>query len=131
MNKEGSLTEELLERSKERPGTAQRKQLLQNQIRAYVDLHLTEKITLKMIAGYCGVSVSTVTQLFQKKLGTTFHEYVTCRRMETAVALIRQGVPLEQVGKQVGYQDHSTFYRAFRQYTGASPREYRNKLNME
>ena len=121
----------MVERSKERPGTALRKQFLQDQIAAYVDQHLTEKITLKTISGYCGVSVSTVTQLFQKKLNTTFHEYVTCRRMETAVALIRQGVPLEHVGKQVGYQDHSTFSRAVRQHTGASPREFRNRQNME
>ena len=113
---------------KERPGTAQKKKDMMTQITSYVDRHLQERITLKIIAAYCGVSVSTVTQLFQKETETTFHDFITERRMVTADRLIKEAVPLEQVGKLVGYQDHSTFYRAFRQYYGISPREYRCRL---
>ena len=121
----------MLENSKERPRTARKKQSLQEQIAAYVQTHLAEKITLKIIAAHCGISVSTVTQLFQKKMNMTFHEYVTHQRMQTAEELIHRGIPLEQVGKQVGYQDHSTFYRAFHRYFGMSPREYRLRMNPE
>ena len=84
--------------------------------------------SLKDISAHCGVSVSTVTQLFQKQADFTFHDFVTNRRMVMADRLIRDGIPLEQVGKMVGYQDHSTFYRAFRQHFGTSPREYRLQL---
>ncbi len=118
----------MLERSKERPSTVQRKNALLEQITAYVDTHLTEKLTLKAISAHCGVSVSTVTQLFQKKAATTFHDFVTQRRMEMAQKLIREGVPLEQVGKEIGYRDHSTFYRAFRRHFHLSPREYRAQV---
>ena len=104
----------MIGRSKERPSTSQRKSALLERITGYVDAHLTEKLTLKAISVCCGVSVSTVTQLFQKKASTTFHDFVTQRRMEMAKELIREGLPLEQVGKEVGYRDHSTFYRAFR-----------------
>ena len=114
--------------SKERPSTSQRKNNLLDQITAYVDAHLTEKLTLKVISTHCGVSVSTVTQLFQKKAATTFHDFMTQRRMEVAKQLILEGMPLEQVGKEVGYRDHSTFYRAFRRYFALSPREYRNQV---
>lgn len=93
----------------------------------YVDEHLTENITLKMVAAHFGVSVSTVTQLFQKYAQLTFHSYVTQRRMAMAEQLIAEGVPLEQVGKRIGFLDHSTFYRAFRQHFGKSPRQYRNE----
>ena len=127
-NKEGSLTQEMLERSKERPSTGKKKSALLGQITAYVDANLTEKITLKVIAAYCGVSVSTVTQLFQKKASTTFHDFVTQRRMEMARKLIGENMPLEQVGKAIGYRDHSTFYRAFRRYYQVSPREYRMQV---
>ena len=113
---------------KERPSTAQRKNATMAKITAYVDTHLNERITLRIIAAYSGVSVSTVTQLFQKQADTTFHDFVTNRRMVMADKLIREGIPLEQVGKMVGYQDHSTFYRAFRQHFGTSPREYRWSL---
>lgn len=123
--------EKILAERKERPGTNQRKHALLEQIAAYVDANLTEKLTLTVISAQCGVSVSTVTQLFQKKAATTFHDFLTQRRMEAAGKLIWEGTPLEQVGKQVGYRDHSTFYRAFRRYFRLSPREYRMQLLSE
>jgi AraC-like DNA-binding protein len=116
---------------KERPSTAQRKTDMMAKITAYVDEHLQERITLKIIYTQCGVSVSTVTQLFQKKTEGTFHAFVTDRRMERARTLIQQGLPLEAVGRAIGYQDHSTFYRAFRQTFGISPREYRKQMHPE
>ena len=116
---------------KERPGTARERKNLLEQINTYVEAHLEEKITLKRIAGQFSVSVSTVTQLFQKKTAGSFHAFVTDRRMERARILIRQGLPLEAVGRAIGYQDHSTFYRAFRQSFGISPREYRKQMPPE
>ena len=98
---------------------------LLDQIIAYAEENLAEKITLRQIADQFHVSVSTVTQLFQKRAKTTFHHLLTGLRMEKARNLIRQGLPLETVGRAIGYQDHSTFYRAFRQTFGISPREYR------
>ena len=111
----------------ERPITTRERKNLLEQITAFVDANLERKITLQMIARQFSVSVSTVTQLFQKKSDTTFHAFLTSRRMERAVVLILQGEPLEAVGKALGYQDHSTFYRAFRQTFGLSPREYRKR----
>ena len=111
----------------ERSTTAWERKNLMEQITAFVDANLERKITLQMIARQFSVSVSTVTQLFQKKSDTTFHAFLTSRRMERAVVMILRGDPLESVGKQLGYQDHSTFYRAFRQTFGLSPREYRKR----
>lgn len=101
------------------------------EIAAYVDAHLEEPLTLKAIAAHCGVSVSTVTQLFQHRADMTFHGFVTARRMEKALELIQNGIPLEVVGRQVGYRNHSTFYRAFRQHYDLSPREYRSRMTAE
>ena len=104
---------------------------LLDRIAAYVDANLTQKITLQEVAAHCGVSVSTVTQQFQKQRGTTFHQFLTMRRMEAVQQLIKNGTPLEEAGKLVGYKDHSTFYRAFRQSFGISPREYRKSVFSE
>ena len=127
MNK---LNQELMEKvntSIPRPGTVVRKTGLLEKIASYVEENLVGRITLKGVADHCGVSVSTVTQLFQKCLGTTFHQYLTNCRMDAARTLIRDGVPLEEVGRQVGYSDHSTFYRAFRRFFGMSPRDYKKQ----
>ena len=111
-----------------RPKTVERKNGTMEKIASYVQEHMTEHITLRGIAAYCDVSVSTITQMFQKRLGTTFHQYLTQQRMKAADELIRTGTPLEEVGRMVGYMDHSTFYRAFRQSFGMSPREYRREI---
>ena len=113
------------EQNTPRPSTAARQTELLDRITAYVNTHLEEHITLPMIAAHCGVSVSTLTQLFQRQKHTTFHTYLTQHRMEAAKALIHDGLPLETVGRKLGYTDHSSFYRAFRQTFGISPREYR------
>lgn len=109
------------------PITIGKKSLLE-QITIYIEDNAGKKLTLKETASHFGVSVSTVTQLFQKKPQTTFHGFVTQCRMEKARKLICQGRTLESVGREVGYQDHSTFYRAFRQTFGMSPREYRKTI---
>ena len=121
----------ILQTVKERPSTTQAKKFLLDQITAYIDANLAEKITLKMIAGQFSVSVSTVTRLFQQKARITFHQFLTSRRMGRARTLILQGTPLEMVGRAIGYRDHSTFYRAFRQTFGLSPREYRKSMILE
>lgn len=106
-----------------------RGEALLDEITAYLLEHLAERVTLRDIAAHFGVSVSTVTQLFQRKAETTLHQYLTELRMNWAEQLIRQGIPLEEVGKRVGYQDHSTFYRAFRRRFSVSPRQYRVCVN--
>lgn len=100
-------------------------------IERHVCEHLTENITLRSVAAHCGVSVSTITQSFQKHRGITFHRYLTGKRMEAAEELIRQGTALEEVGRLVGYTEHSTFYRAFSRHFGICPREFRKNCRRE
>ena len=105
--------------------TALRKAELLEKISIYLDEHINERVTLKDVSEHFHVSVSTITQLFQKKAGITFHQCLTRKRMDAAAQQIRSGVPLEEVGKNLGYTDHSSFYRAFRQTYGVSPRDYK------
>jgi len=106
------------------PMKAEKPELL-DQVLAYVEAHLEKKITLDEIARHFYVSESTVSQTFRKKMGVPFHRCVTQRRLIAAKALIEKGVALETVSHQVGFVDYSSFYRAFKQEYGISPRQYR------
>lgn len=101
---------------------------LLDQIMNYIELHLKDRITLAETAGAFFVSDSTVSQLFKKKLGVSFYRFVTQRRLIAAKSLILEGFRLEDIKDQVGFSDYSTFYRAFKQEYGISPRQYRNGL---
>lgn len=92
----------------------------------YLEANLEEKLTLELLANRFDVSKSTLTQLFRKRMDISFYAYLTKRRLTVARDLISRGIPLEQVGKQVGYKEHSAFYRAFKQEYDMSPQDYRN-----
>lgn len=102
---------------------------LLEQIIHHVEAHLAERITVADVAARFWVSQSTVSQLFRKKMGISFYRYVTQRRLLESKLLIKSGVPMEQVSVAVGFQDYSTFYRAFKSEFGISPTQYRKQID--
>lgn len=92
---------------------------------AYIENNLANKITLSDAARHLYVSESTVSQTFRNKMGVSFHQCLTQRRLIAAKQLIMQDVLLEHVGQMVGFSDYSTFFRAFKNEFGISPRQYR------
>ena len=97
---------------------------LLNAVLTYIEMHLGDRITLEDTAKHFYVSVSTVTQLFRQKMGTSFYHCVTQRRLIAAKALIGEGRSLEEVSRMVGFTDYSSFYRAFKKEYGITPRQY-------
>lgn len=109
---------------REQPAAAEKPELLDRAL-AYIERNLSRKITLADTARQLYVSESTVSQLFRQKMGVSFYRCVTQRRLIAAKELIISGILLEEVGQRVGFSDYSTFYRAFKQEYGVSPRQFR------
>ena len=93
-------------------------------ITAYIEDSYTSHITIRDLARQFYVSESTVSHLFKQKMGVSLYRYVTQRRLISAKNLIQQGKHLEDVSREVGFADYSTFYRAFKQEFGISPRQF-------
>lgn len=103
---------------------AEKPELL-DRVMFYIEKNLTKKITLQETAGHFFVSTSTISNLFKNKLGVSFYHCVTQRRLIASKDLITRNIPLERVAEQVGFNDYSAFYRAFKQEYGISPREFK------
>ncbi len=109
--------------------SAERPELLDRAM-AYIEENLSAKLTLSDVARQLYVSESTISQTFRNKMGVSFHQCLTQRRLIEAKRQIQEGIPLENVSQAVGFPDYSTFYRAFKKEYGISPRQYR-KLQEE
>lgn len=103
---------------------AEKRELL-DEIMSYVEDHLAEHITLENTALHFHISVSTISQLFRKRMNVSYYRYVTQRRLIAAKTLIKEGHPLDTVAEEVGFADYSGFYRAFKQEYGISPARFR------
>ena len=103
---------------------AEKPELL-DRITAFVENNYAEHITIDALGKRFYVSGSTISHLFKQKMGISIYHYITQRRLIAAKTLIEQGEHLEHVSLLVGFSDYSSFYRAFKQEYGISPRQYR------
>ena len=106
------------------PQYVEKPELLE-EVLAWMERHLGEKITLAAAAQRFFVSERKISSTFREKMGVSFHQVLLQRRLIWAKNLIHEGVGLERISEQVGFADYSSFYRAFRQAFGISPRQYR------
>lgn len=104
--------------------SAEKPELLDKVI-TYIEHNLSQKITLSDTAKRFWVSESTISQTFKEKMGVSFYHFVTQRRLIMAKIMILEGEAMEEISEAVGFGDYSTFYRAFKQEYGISPRQYR------
>ena len=90
----------------------------------YIENHLGEALTLDSIAAHFYISRSAVSKLFREEMDTSFHHFLTQRRMILAKQLIGEGEQMERVAQLCGFSDYSVFYKAFKKEYGLSPREF-------
>lgn len=98
---------------------------LLDEIIVYLEAHYREKLVMRDVAKRFFTSERTISTLFRKRLGVTFVQFLTRRRLVEAKSLILQGENMENVAELSGFLDYSTFYRAFRQEFGISPRHFK------
>ena len=61
--------------------------------------------------------------------GPTYKDLVEGVRRDLALSYVRQRqLPFSEIAMLLGYSELSAFSRAFRRWTGASPREYRARM---
>lgn len=98
---------------------------LLDDIIAYLEAHYREKLVMAEVAKQFFISERTISTLFRKRLGITFGQFLTQRRLVEAKSLILKGTNLDLVAQLTGFADYSTFYRAFRKEFGIAPLQFR------
>ncbi|WP_019637654.1 response regulator transcription factor [Paenibacillus fonticola] len=88
--------------------------------------HLNSNLTIKKIADHVHMNPTYFCQQFKLQTGETVLDFVTKVRMERAKELLHNpAAKLQEVSRQVGYQDAKYFSRLFKQYFGELPSRYK------
>lgn len=97
-----------------------------NQIQQYIREHLDEPLDRDALARLAGFSLPHFHRLFTAHVGESISAYVRRARMERAAHRLLGGeVNITWLALDAGYETHSAFSKAFKQYFGRSPTEFR------
>lgn len=100
-----------------------------NKVMHYINTNYQNHINQKEIAEKIGMNVSAFSRYFSEKTGKKFSGFVNELRINYACKLlINNSIAVSQICFESGFENISNFNRTFRQYTGITPSEYRNKF---
>ena len=97
---------------------------------SYINNHYDAHLSLKDISEYLHLNPSYFSAVFHQMVGKTFKAYLTQVRMEQSkVLLTTTDYSMLNIALSVGYEDQAYFTKVFREYTGTTPAQYRQKLH--
>jgi len=96
----------------------------------YIRGNYQNKITVKSIADELRYSTNYLNNVFKQKTGETILEYITKIRVLEAKQLMTNDptIKMYELAEAVGYNHESYFRSIFKQYTGLTPKEYKDSL---
>lgn len=94
----------------------------------YVGEHLSENISLAVMAHAFHYNPSYLSRVFKAECGEGFNEYVNRMRIEEARKLLEHSdMKIYEVARTVGFRDIRYFTRQFTAFAGEKPSTYRKR----
>lgn len=91
---------------------------------------LDNQLTVQKFAQISGISTHRVSEILNKELGINFFDFVNFYRVEEWKRRINDAPPsttIQEIAYSVGFNSKSSFYTAFKKFTGQTPSEYRGQ----
>ncbi len=99
-----------------------------NRVFKYIDENLDADLSLTAISNIAFFSPYHFHRIFKFVTKETLNEYVTRQRIEkSALELIHQDIRITEVSTKYGFNDNSSFTRAFKKYYKVSPTEFKKQ----
>lgn len=99
------------------------------EIKDYIENNYHQDIKISFFTDKYFLSREYLMKLFKNEFGCGIYEYVLKVRMEKAKELILDSsVKIQSIAQLLGYADNNYFSKAFKNYFGISPTDYRNNL---
>ncbi|MDF2176879.1 AraC family transcriptional regulator [Aliiglaciecola sp. CAU 1673] len=89
--------------------------------------HLDPDLTLAKLSALTGEPPQYVSQTLSQHLNTTFFDFINFARIDHAKRLlVESNQSVLDIALATGFNSRSSFYKAFKQYTGLTPSQYRS-----
>lgn len=99
------------------------------QIIEYINDHLTDDLSLDVIAGTFFLTKQHLCKTFKKHTGFTINKYISYKRIVLVRELYSNGFSLSEACEQAGFSNYSCFYRAYSNIMNEPPRKSLSKIN--
>lgn len=97
-------------------------------VKEYLAANLSDKVSLDVLSGVAHLSRYHLLRVFQDAIGLPPHAYQNQLRVNLGKKLLAEGVAISQAAVEAGFADQSHFSRVFKQFTGATPKQYQAEL---
>lgn len=96
---------------------------IQNVIQ-YINTNLSEDLSIAAIATRFYINKYYLMHKFKANTGYSLHNYILNKRLQKSAEYIKSGISPSDVASACGFNDYSSFVRAFSKMFGVSPRKY-------
>ncbi|MDE5558195.1 MAG: helix-turn-helix domain-containing protein [Ruminococcus sp.] len=98
------------------------------EISRYIRSHISEPIKTSDIADHFGKSRGGITTEFKKQTGMNLSDFIKLKKIQEAQELLYEtNKSLVLISDYLGFSSQSHFTRVFKEITGITPKEYRDK----
>lgn len=95
----------------------------------YIYTHLQKNMTVTEIADAIQLNPSYLSTLFKKEIGISISAYIRKERIKMAENLLKYSdFSAIDISNYLCFSSHSHFIKVFKEHTGYTPREYRNRF---
>jgi AraC-like DNA-binding protein/mannose-6-phosphate isomerase-like protein (cupin superfamily) len=96
----------------------------------YIEINYYKKLALGEMARMAFISKRQYIRIFKKISGKTFVEFLNGIRVNHAKQILQQGdSKIASVCFETGFEDVSYFYKIFKEFTGTTPKSFKDKLS--
>lgn len=95
----------------------------------YINANLQSPLSIEDLSYEFELSKHYLMRKFKKQTGHSIHNYIIQKRLIYALELMKDNSCMYQVAEESGFNEYSTFVRAFKKNYGLSPKKYFENYN--
>jgi len=98
-------------------------------VKRFIERNFHKKVSLVDAAMAVSLSPKYLSRIFRQEAGVGFSDFKSQVKIENAKKwLTTTGYNVNQISDKLGYENVESFIRTFKKYAGATPSEYRKKI---